>query len=143
MNAEQLRTIIDFLLQEESKYRIQERLTTLCGEVSNLASAPSDRTHQTQVAAALSALEAATKSFAESVLPAKTKRIAELGGNNYFSAEILKRVRQSFAQNALMPAVVQQHLQARGRTADLPRRSPGSEEQPRGARYKSTSVDCW
>ena len=104
--------LIDFLLQEELKYRIQERLTTLCGEVSNLASAPSDRTHQTQVAAALSALEAATKSLAESVLPAKTKRIAELGGNNYFSAEILKRVRQSFAQNALMPAVVQQHLHA-------------------------------
>ncbi len=111
MNAERLRGIVDFLLNEENKEKIQEKLNGLRSQIDGLAGNPADQNAQRNTAGALTTLENSVSSFYDAMSPAQRRNIAEVGAGEFFSRAMAEEISVAFAKNGMTPAVVQQLVQ--------------------------------
>jgi len=76
MNAARLREIVDYLLLEEEKHKIQELLVELSSALGNLAAQPSDHIHQQKYSETFSALDEALRQVEADLQPAQVKLLA-------------------------------------------------------------------
>jgi hypothetical protein len=110
MNVERFKQIVDFLLQEEKKHKIQDRLAKLLSQANNLVSQPQNPQFQTETDKALKELETAMAAFAASVNPSQTENIKAIGAYPYFSLPMVAALRQVMSQTGLTPAVLQKEI---------------------------------
>jgi len=111
MNAERLKTIVDFLVEAENSTKLQSLLEQLVSSLANQVSNSNQPQFQTETASKLAALETSLQNFLVTLSPAKLNNIAEIKGTQFFSAGLIAEIRQWFSENAITPAVAQQKLQ--------------------------------
>lgn len=110
MNASRLKEIVELLLDREEEYKIQTLLNEVNSNLSNLASAPQEQSHQTGFANALEILKATTHDMSLTFEPAELELFAEIGADEFFSPDIGSNIERSIQENPITPTVSQKYV---------------------------------
>lgn len=106
MNAERLRNLVEWLLDEESRLSIQDKLNQVVSSLENLGSNPQEQSYQTALASNMAALsKAVTRDFYEQLTPAVREHFIDIGAWRYFSDELHTELGADISTNAMTPAV--------------------------------------
>lgn len=112
MNSSRLRFFVQFLLKEEERLALQNKLNEFHTALQNLVNAPQDPNHQTQVAQSLTNIDAAFSKLVGSLTPAQLSAIGELGATNFFSKTLVSQIRALMAENPMTPTVARDGVAA-------------------------------
>lgn len=106
MNAERLRTLAEWLLNEERRLNIQEKFNQVVGSLENLSNNPQDQNHQASLASSMENLSRVLdREIAENLTPALQQHFVDIGAWRYFSDEMSLEIAISIASNAMSPSV--------------------------------------
>lgn len=112
MNAQRLKEILDLLLENESKHRIQKMFSQVNSHLSNLVSAPTNAEHQTNYSNSFKQFEVAVTAMDEAFSPAQKNLFREIGASRWFSRQIIIDVEKLIQANPITPSVAHQGVGA-------------------------------
>ncbi len=112
MNNSKLLETINYVLSLEKTNAVQTRLAELHAALANLASQPTQPSHQSAVATALEALNSAVTKMRDQLTPTQQRYVFEINGEEFFSNDIASDTGKSIAQNAATPTVAAEQLKS-------------------------------
>lgn len=110
MNAELLKEFLVEITENENYFEVQKKLNSLESSLNNLAGTPHDQNHQSDVSKNLDELENAVTGFEEEFSPKDKQRFHEINAHEFFSSDMIQKIKQSISKNSLSPAVVRDHV---------------------------------
>ena len=110
MNAEKILTYIGWLLLDEKEHKIQEALTILSQQLSNLVSAPQEPTYQKGVADSLLELQNRVSALIATYDAVQWRGVATIGAMPYFSEELVSSIKDTIGANSMTPTIAQSYV---------------------------------
>lgn len=110
MNAEKILTYIGWLLYDEKEHKIQEALTSLSQQLSNLASSPQEATYQKGVSDALIHLQQQVGALMNTYDAVQWRGVATIGAMPFFSEEIIDGIKKTISENSMTPTIAQSYV---------------------------------
>lgn len=110
MNAEKILTYIGWLLSDEKENKIQDALTSLNQQLSNLVSSPQEPTYQKGVADGLSHLKNQLSELMDTYDAVQWRGVASIGAMPFFSTELFDGIRNTIIENSMTPTVAQTYV---------------------------------
>jgi hypothetical protein len=111
MNTEKLLTTINYLINDEKEYEIQDLADLVITALSNISSSPSEPTYQIALAASIENLKSALLNLQNTYSPAAFKKISEIGAVPYFSVSLANDIKASLQENSATPTVTLRETQ--------------------------------
>src|ERR1700733_2756827 len=115
MNVHQLYDTLRFIDHLDSELGIQPALEAVRDNLTNLTSQPAHAQHQSNLANALATFSDAVEKLPMRITPAQKARIADTGGDHYFSPSMDADVRASISTNAMTPSVARDYVAGLGK----------------------------
>lgn len=110
MNITRLRGIVELLLSQNQRHKIDRYLGEVESHINNLAGNPQNPGFQTELSAALGRLSAAFHRMQEEFEPAQAKAIDEIGGHDAFIRDVPGAFGSIINENPLTPAVARDRI---------------------------------
>ena len=110
MHITRLREIVELLLGQNQRHKIDRYLSEVENHLNNLAGNPQNPTFQTELSAALGRLSNEYYSMLEEFEPAQVKAIEEIGGHGSFVRDIPNAFSTIINENPLTPAVARDRI---------------------------------
>jgi hypothetical protein len=110
MNVERLYEIVTYLREKDSELGLQRLLADLKTHIANLASSPQNESYQSSVASAFNSLQSVFERFESETTPPQKILIEEINGKPFFSIEMVRSLKEKFAENAITPALVNSYV---------------------------------
>jgi hypothetical protein len=111
MTAQKLYGTLKFLDALDSKFGLQTSLEAIREALTSLVGAPAQPTHQSALATAMAAFDAAAAKLSDSITPSQAAAIADMGGAEFFDPAIAEKVKLSIQSNAMTPSVARDFVQ--------------------------------
>ncbi len=111
MTAEKLYSILKYIDNLDTQLGLQKNLESVRDALSNLVSSPAQPQYQSTLASALESFTSAAAKLRESITPSQSSVIKEMGGEDFFDAEIADKVTRSVQLNAMTPSVARDFVQ--------------------------------
>lgn len=105
MTAQKLYGTLKFLDALDNKLGLQASLEAIRDALTSLVGAPAQPTHQSALASAMAAFDAAAARLRDSITPSQAAAIADMGGDEFFDPAIAEKVKLSIQSNAMTPSV--------------------------------------
>lgn len=110
MHIASLREIVELLLSQNQRHKIDRYLGEVESQINNLAGNPQNPTFQTELSEALGRMSTAFYGMQEQFEPAQVKAIDEIGGHEAFIRDIPGEFRSIINENLLTPAVARDRV---------------------------------
>ena len=111
MTAQRLYEILKFIDTLDARTGLQKSLEAINEALTGIVSSPANPPFQTALATALTAFEASVASASESITPAQSAAIKEMGGVDFFDASLADTVKTSIQTNAMTPSVAKEAVE--------------------------------
>jgi len=112
LNAERVNELVSYLLAQDRRLKIQDRVIAVRDALQSLQNNPSDPSSQQLAAEALGELDVAMLTFDREVTPARAEAVREIRGRRWFSQDLAESFRQALNDNAATPAVAAELVRA-------------------------------
>ncbi len=110
MNVQTFASTLQFLTDLDGSLELQPRLDAVGTSLDNLVQSPAHPTHQSSLAAAMTAFSASAAKLSEKISPAMRALVNELGGGKFFDPGMAEEVRIMIANNAMTPSVARDYV---------------------------------
>lgn len=106
MNVEQLKSLIDKLLEDEASNNLQSHVGNLNNALQNLSANPQNAESQINVNNSIKTLSEKFLQTSTYKNTSDNERLIEIGGSEYFSSDVIGYVTELMMANQITPAVV-------------------------------------
>lgn len=111
MDTGRLLGTAEYLLADEADFKIDTKVQAVLDAVSTLANQPADQTAQSQLQGNLRELADALEHQLVHIDPIFASYARAVGGYQFFSVEMLRKIEAAIAENAMTPAVARDAIQ--------------------------------
>jgi hypothetical protein len=111
MTSEKFYSILKYIDDLDRQLGLQKSLESVRDALSNLVGSPAQPQYQSALASALESFASAAAKLGEAITPSQASVIAQMGGGDFFDAEIAAKVRSSIQLNAMTPSVARDFVQ--------------------------------
>lgn len=106
MDVSRLSETLSWLRSDEENHKLQSKLSAVRDSLQNLVGSPGESSYQVQLSRSLDELESALDTISSDYAPADRERIIEIGGEPFFTKNMVGRIRAEIAANPMTPATV-------------------------------------
>lgn len=110
MNTSRLVEIVELLLDAEKRHSIQAILTELSENLTNLANAPQEPSHQAGYSNSLKKLSLQMAEMRDEFEPAHLPLFAEIGAYKHFCSDIAGAISRTVQENPIAPTVARDYV---------------------------------
>lgn len=110
MDVRRLSEVLGWMRSDESRLKIQVKLTNLQAALQNLSSSPGDQNFQVQLTSSLDELSNTLENVTNKYDPSETDRIKEIGGGPFFTRAMSDRILAQIAANPMSPATALEEI---------------------------------
>ncbi len=101
---------LDYLVDDEENYEIQESIESISSALKALASNPAEQSYQVALSRNLDVLRKAVVDMMGTYNPAQFEPITEIGALPYYSLEVIDNIEREIINNPMTPATARDFI---------------------------------